>query len=343
MDKNKLVSIIVPAYNVEQYLSRCIESLLSQTYTNIEIILVDDGSKDSTPTLCDEFAESDSRVVVIHQENKGQCVARNAALDMAQGDYLMFVDSDDYIRRDMVQRMMGVLENEEFDLIRSAYTKVKEQEYSEVKVVEDTGEIVSFNQKGVVENFLTAPYSPRKCFTAIVWAALYRSELFDNVRFPEGLIYEEGFVLPSVYLKIQKAGYIDESFYYYRSNAKGTMAQNSVSDKTLKSIDDWKGIHYSFKEQYPEFNSITCNKWIEKYLNILYELIKLDSVDKTGFYKKKIVDTLVQEREYFVQMNVKKEFIKEIDLLKISLECWNQHRQKTTKRTKPRFLKLKQN
>ena len=101
--KNELISVIVPVYNVEKYLNKCIQSIVSQTYKNLEIILVDDGSPDNCPKMCDDWAAADSRIKVIHKQNGGLSSARNAALDIAVGDYLFFIDSDDYAEPDMVE------------------------------------------------------------------------------------------------------------------------------------------------------------------------------------------------------------------------------------------------
>lgn len=336
----KLVSVIVPAYNVEKYLDRGIESICEQTYSNLEIILVNDGSADSTPELCDWWAKKDERVVVIHQENGGQCVARNVALNVMRGEYVMFVDSDDYINRDMISQMVSSLEKNNLDFIRSGYMNVKATENTELTDSEDTGKESVFNQKQIIENFLTAPYSRRKCFTAIMCATLYKASLFENVRFPEGFIYEEGFVLPDIYLASDSAGYIDRSFYYYRENEDGTMATNKLTDKALKSIDDWKSIHYKFKEKYPEFNTITCERWVKGYLSTLSVLTKTGSIDKDGFYKEKIIRTLTDERDYFARMNIDNEYLKEIEALSVSVEEWQQYKMRASQKSESFFTKV---
>ncbi len=336
----KLVSIIVPAYNVEKYLNRCLDSICSQSYKNIEVILVDDGSVDGTPQLCDVWGEKDERIVVVHQSNKGQCGTRNTALDIMKGDYLMFVDSDDYIRYDMVEKMLDVAEKNSLDFVRAAYMDVSSTEDGELTDDEDTGEEFIFSRKQIIENFLTAPYSRRKCFTAIMWSALYKSHLFKNIRFPEGLIYEEGFVLPDVYLASESAGYINESFYYYRKNEEGTMARSAMTDKALKSIDDWREIHYKLKNAYPEFNKITCERWVKGYFATLENLLKNDNIDKDGFYKKKIIDTLVGKRGYFADMKVDRSLIKEADALASSIEEWRDFKEKNQRKNKSFFAKV---
>ena len=110
MEQNILVSVIVPVYNVEEYLSRCVESILTQTYHNLEVILVDDGSPDECPLICEEYARKDSRIVVLHQRNQGQSVARNYGLDIMKGEYLAFVDSDDAVERDYISNAIDLIE-----------------------------------------------------------------------------------------------------------------------------------------------------------------------------------------------------------------------------------------
>ncbi len=321
------ISVIVPAYNIEAYLETCLNSLRNQTYPDTEIIVVDDGSTDKTPAICDAFAQADSRIRVIHQANAGQCAARNAALDVCTGKYLMFVDGDDYVREDMLSQMMQTMIRDDLDFIRCPYLSVDERETGALLCDEDSGNVQVFDCRGVVENFLTAPFSRKKCFTASVWAALYKTELFEDVRFPEGFIYEEGFVLPDVYLKSRRAGFMDCSMYYYRKNPDGTMAKNKLTtEKGLKSLGDWKHIHYCFKDRFPEFNANTCGRWVSKYLLALDELYHTADADRDGYYKKAIAEELISNRDYFAEMKAPPQAIREIDALKTSAEKWQKVR-----------------
>ena len=120
----ELVSVIVPVYNVELYLKFCVESIIMQTYENLEIILVDDGSKDGSPHICDAFLNKDKRVRVIHQQNQGLSAARNAGIEVARGKYFTFVDSDDYIRKDMIERLVNLVERKKVDIACCEYEEV---------------------------------------------------------------------------------------------------------------------------------------------------------------------------------------------------------------------------
>ena len=328
-----LVSVIVPAYNIDKFLTTCVDSLVNQTYTNLEIFLVDDGSTDSTPQLCDMYGRRDNRVHVIHQPNQGQCSARNAALDRCTGDYIMFVDGDDYIHPDTVYALLSVLKAHALSFVRCPFLRVDEEETAYLLADEDSGQVQVFDQKEVLNHFLTVPFSDKKCFTAMVCAALYQSGLFRQIRFPVGLIFEEGFVLPDVFLSSCRAGFLDRSMYYYRDNLSGTMKmQKDLSEKGLKSLDDWKYIHYRFAEPYPEFNALTANRWVKKYLYVLHELRLHKDTDRDDVYKEKIQKTLCDQRDYFVRIGVDRAYIREIDRIQYGRGIVGFVRKRTRKR-----------
>jgi glycosyltransferase involved in cell wall biosynthesis len=126
MEKQPLISIIVPVYKVEKFLSKCVDSILNQTYRNIEIILIDDGSPDNSPAICDEYAEKDNRIKVIHQRNAGLAGARNAGLAICRGEYIAFVDSDDYIEPNMMEAMLNAAVNNDCDIVRCNCATIKD-------------------------------------------------------------------------------------------------------------------------------------------------------------------------------------------------------------------------
>ena len=131
---NPLITIVVPIYKVEKYLGRCIDSLIAQTYPNIEIILADDGSPDRCGAICDEYAQKDSRIKVIHQENKGVAAARNAALDIAQGEYIMFVDSDDYVEPTFCEIPLKTAQQQNADMVIFGYRRFINGKFANIKV-----------------------------------------------------------------------------------------------------------------------------------------------------------------------------------------------------------------
>ena len=219
----KLVSIIVPVYKVEQYLKRCMDSVLNQTYKNIEIILVDDGSPDNCPALCDEYAKIDSRVRVIHKENGGLSSARNVALDSVKGDYIFFVDSDDWLALDTLEVLNEYLEKD-YDMISFQRTYLTEE-----KVVEK-GEK---NPKDMdVSQYIAASFLGRYAF--FVTTKIFKTEVFNNVRFLEGRNYEDLEVMHRLFLNMKKVVGLDYFLYYYWKGNEGAIT-NTI---TMKNIQD---------------------------------------------------------------------------------------------------------
>ena len=186
MSEQKLLSVIVPVYGVEIYLEKCVRSILAQTYRNLEIILVDDGSPDRCPEMCDAFAAEDERVVVIHKENGGLSSARNAGIEIARGEYIGFVDSDDYILPEMYSVMCNALCTQNADICICSYQKVDE----EGKKIATGGSPIQnqmFTQKQILEKLGEA----QNWYYVITPTKLYKAEILKKVRFEEGRLHED--------------------------------------------------------------------------------------------------------------------------------------------------------
>lgn len=238
---SKLVSIIVPVYKVEQYLKRCMDSILNQTYKNIEVILVNDGSPDNCPALCDEYAKIDSRVRVIHKENGGLSSARNVALDTVKGDYVFFVDSDDWLALDTLEVLEEYLEKD-YDMISFQRTYLTEE-----KIVEKGNE----NVKDLdVSQYIDASFLGQYDF--FVTTKIFKTEVFNNVRFLEGRNYEDLEIMHRLFLNMKKVVGLDYFLYYYWKGNEGAIT-NTI---TMKNIRD----HYlSANEIYQ-----ACRKYLEE-------------------------------------------------------------------------------
>ena len=202
-----LISVIIPVYKVEKYLCRCVDSVLEQTYTNMEIILVDDGSPDNCPVMCDEYARQDSRVKVIHQENAGLSGARNAGIDMAQGQWLAFVDSDDYLAADFLERLYQACVDTGSSLSVCRWEYVRGERIPE----HGTGETRVYTGREMLANL----YVPDGAYFVVAWNKLYRKELFEDIRYPLGRIHEDEATTYRIYDKVKKAAYVDRSLYGY--------------------------------------------------------------------------------------------------------------------------------
>ena len=208
------VSIIVPVYNVSEYLDRCLKSLTEQTYRDIEIIAVDDGSSDDSGAKCDAWARTDSRIKVIHQINKGLSGARNSGLDIATGDYLLFVDSDDYVDADYVKKLYDSVIGCKSDIAICNYLFVNE--FCTEIANDNYSRYTSDTSLDATDALLLFENKSYRTFFDVVWNKLFRRELFDGVRFPEGVsIVEDITVMPILYHRAGKVSVIPDRLYYY--------------------------------------------------------------------------------------------------------------------------------
>lgn len=214
MNSFPLISVIVPCYNVELYLDKCVQSIVDQSYQNLEIFLVDDGATDSTPKLCDEWSLKDDRIKVIHKSNGGLSDARNVAIDVANGEYLVFIDSDDYVSIDYVESLYNLLVKSNADISVCSYMPFYEGTQPENKKVEEADLLVS-SDKAIELMFY------QKNFDNTAWGKLYKRYLFENIRYPYGLIYEDLALTYKLFAKSQKIAFTSAKNYFYliRSNS----------------------------------------------------------------------------------------------------------------------------
>ena len=216
-----MISIIVPVYKVEEYLRRCIDSILSQTYKDFELILVDDGSPDNCGAICDEYAQKDSRITVIHKENGGLSSARNAGLEIAKGDYIGFVDSDDEIAPRCYEALHYFMETDGSDIVTYNHNSIPDTDkwipMGENRVVVDS--------ETVLREFSDKYY---KMIGDTVMTKLYKKKIFNNLRFKEGIIYEDTAILPYSIKESHRITVLTFSFYYY-TFSEGSIMRSSFS------------------------------------------------------------------------------------------------------------------
>ena len=226
--QNKKVSVIVPVYNMEKYLSRCVDSILSQTYADLEVILVDDGSKDSSAAICDQYAERDGRIKVVHKANGGLSSARNAGLDLATGDYIGFVDSDDYISPEMYSVLCHHIENSDCEIANVMYVRADENgRTTPSKVPHNTDKEIEAEQFAKELMLHTGDVS--------VCTKLFRAELFKNIRFPEGKLNEDLLFILDVLGRVRKIAFAAHVGYFYFTRS------GSISGGYGKAVIDMVG------------------------------------------------------------------------------------------------------
>lgn len=216
-----LVSVIVPIYKVEKYLNKCVDSIINQSYKNLEIILVDDGSPDKCGEICDKYVEKDSRVKVIHKQNGGLSDARNAGIDIAKGDYLLFVDSDDWINKYMIENLVLFATDKNLDIVECKFISVHDRR--EIKDEVNVGECKIFSNIEALENHFNGE-GVYRC----VWNKLYRKYLFDDLRFPKGKVAEDLHTTYKLLFKANKVGLIDFVGYYYYIRENSIMGKGGL-------------------------------------------------------------------------------------------------------------------
>lgn len=234
-DIQELISIIVPVYNVEKYLDRCMQSILQQTYQRLEIILVDDGSTDSSAQKCDSYARRDSRVTVIHKQNGGLSDARNAGLEAASGAYIGYVDSDDWIEPDMYERMYRACVENDAQLAVCRYFN----EYRDRTESGGSGSVVSLSREELLKIYIEG--DDAYVIYNSVWSKLFKRDLVEGMVFPKGRNSEDIMYTTRAFCRAHKAVYLDSSFYHYVIDREGSIMNAAREERMFRDeIPFWR-------------------------------------------------------------------------------------------------------
>lgn len=286
--KEPLISIIVPVYGVEKYLTQCVQSLINQTYKNLEIILVDDGSPDNSGALCDELAKTDTRIKVIHRPNGGLSAARNDGLAIASGEMLGFVDSDDYIDNDMYQYLYSLLSKYDADISVCAFRKFSEE--SGVLQKENAEEITSYSNKQamklLLEDELIGSHPCNK---------LFKRSIFGDLKFPEGRVYEDIALMHRVFAQADKVVCSTKMEYNYliRGNSTSYTQTAKWGYSLFKAFKDRCEF---ICEEYPEFSDISIEKAIGAALGSFIHWAHFKRNAQISSWEKETVDFMRNNR-----------------------------------------------
>ena len=243
----ELISVIVPIYNVEKYLNKCIESIINQSYSNLEIILVDDGSEDSSGIMCDSYILKDKRIKVIHKENGGLSDARNVGLDKAKGEYIVFIDSDDWIDEKMIEILYNIIKKNNSDISICDYFLAYNEE---IQTQKEDIEIINLSN---IEALKTIYDKDLGVCMIVAWNKLYKRNLFkDDIRYPYGKIHEDEFTTYKLLYKAEKISYTNQKMYYYRQRENSiTSSFNKKRLDCLEAFDERvKYMKYIVKNEY---------------------------------------------------------------------------------------------
>lgn len=226
----QLVSIIIPIYNVEKYLEQCIKSLINQTYRNLEIILINDGSTDKSTKICEKYKNQDNRIVFINKKNGGAASAKNEGLKIAKGDYITFVDSDDFIEPDMIEYMVNTIKKYNSDIIQCSFTNLYKntERFKQDKIVEQ-----KISSKDFLELFL------KKWDSSLFWNKLFKREVIENVFFKEGRCIDDEFFTYKCVINSKSIVTSNKIVYNYRMRKSGVMKSESSQKQILKDRVDY--------------------------------------------------------------------------------------------------------
>lgn len=264
MNKEELISIIIPIYNVEEYLEDCIESVIQQTYKNLEIILVDDGSTDNCLNICNKYKKKDNRIKIIHKENAGLSDARNVGIEFSTGQYIAFVDSDDFIEIDMYEILYQDLKDNRADIIGCDYYIYNTLKFSKSDIITKEKKIMS-TEEALIE------MSKLRGFGVIACNKLYKRQIFDEIRFPIGKTSEDWFIMYKILDKAKKIVYNPIAKYYYRQRADSITKSNKINWMGLEAATEV--LEFS-KRKYPNAVVSARFAYINANLEIYNQMLK---------------------------------------------------------------------
>ncbi len=262
-----MVSIIIPVYNVQDYLARCVDSVLTQTYTDLEIILVDDGSIDISGDICDEYALHDARVRVIHKENGGLSDARNAGLDVARGNYVAFIDADDYVHPSFVELLLKTINETGAQIAVSTWQELKDGDKPrKVKTKRPRCTILT-QEEAISSVFYQKKLNHSAC------SRIFETQLFNNLRFPEGMLYEDLAIIYPLLCKVEKVALINTPMYYYM-HRQGSII-TTMSLRRTHVLDHIERIEEQVTDEAPQYLPAVRSR----HLSACFNMLRLMPVD----------------------------------------------------------------
>lgn len=264
-----LISVIVPVYNVEDYLEECLESIVNQTYQNLEIILVNDGSTDKSPQICQNYANKDKRVLVYQKQNGGLSDARNYGLERARGAYISFVDSDDLVSRDFLEKLYRALVLEDADM---SFCEIMEFRNEPKFQREFPKAINTYNRKELLDYYFSGGLRP------VAWNKLYARNLIEEVRYPKGKTSEDVYVILEILCRCNKCVGIFDTCYFYRQR------ENSILHARATGISNMIEAHkrnYDFASEYiPEYKEDAYQMYLMSHLDAWNKFVRSGGEDE---------------------------------------------------------------
>lgn len=265
--RDGVISVVVPVYNVEPYLKECLESIINQTYRDLEIILIDDGSTDKSGDICDEYGKKDERIIVIHQNNQGSASAKNAGLRKSSGEYLAFVDSDDFLQEDAYEFMVKQLEEYCADIIQGCFRKVYQKFYRDVnKIIE----------MQILDTFEFLELFTKDWTCGLLWDKLYKRDIFKDIYFKEGHKIDDEFFTYKGVMNSKKILRVPHYIYNYRQRISSVMFSKDSQLKIISDSLEYLSIRREeVTKSFPQLKKV----YDEHYLNMLIILSKNEYIN----------------------------------------------------------------
>ena len=304
-----LVSVVIPIYNVEKYLKQCINSVINQTYSNLEIILVNDGSPDNCGKICDEYAQKDSRIKVIHKENGGLSDARNAGISEAKGKYITFIDSDDDVTADYVEYLYKLLSMNKTKMAIATHTLVS----GEKRI--NTG--IGYKEKVLTTEECLERMLCEEGFSISAWAKLYDKELFDGIEFPKGKLNEDNGTTYKLVFKCDQIAYGNKNIYnYYKRENSITTSKFNLKKMDLIELTD--EMCDAIDKKYPNLKGSTEKKRVTSRFSILRQML-VDKMDVEQIKVEKEIEDYIKQRKRQILKNKKMDKRDKIALITLVL------------------------
>lgn len=275
-----VISVVIPVYKVEQYIDRCVQSVLNQTYSNLEVFLVDDGSPDSCGTICDRYAKEDTRIHVIHKMNGGLSDARNAAIPYCTGEYITFIDSDDYVESEYVERLYSAIKKYDADISVCSFCQYYLETGKNIYVGGKKEKI--FDPKAAIVSMLLD-----KDFYTCAWGKLYKISLFRKVRYPKGKLYEDLATTYRLMMLSSKVVYIPQHLYWYVQRS-GSILNSNFNIRNLDLIEIVEKLESDLMEYMPEKQAAINYRVVGAYMDII-RMIENAAIRDNNIYENKIV------------------------------------------------------
>lgn len=269
------ISIIIPVFNANQYLVRCLNSVLAQDYPQIEIVLVDDGSTDGSSQICDDFATKDKRVNVIHQSNQGASIARQNGLNISKGEYVTFVDSDDWIAEKYVSSLYQVIKKHQVRIGKCGIYRAKENEIIQISNLKDNSQLLSFDE--IMPRFFKYEFWG-------FWGGIYHRSVFHNISFPKATLSEDYYVMAHLFMNERQMAYTTMPLYFFEYH-QNSLSHQKLSKRAFEEYENVKAVYDLVKEKEPQFGEMAFANVIETCIKLSLMVLHGNNNDCQQEYK----------------------------------------------------------